>query len=85
MRTAARRQERNTQVNTLTKTEVKKANKAIAAGDMGSAKVAVTDAVSALDKAIGKKILHKNNAARRKSRMVKKLNKMQAAVKPAKE
>ena len=83
MRTAARKRERNTRNATLTKTEVKKANKAIAAGDAESAADAVKDAVSALDRAISKKILHKNNAARRKSRMVKKLNKLQAAGEPA--
>jgi len=82
MRTAARRRERNMRIATLTKTEVKKANKAIATGDAESAKVAVTGAVSALDRAIVKKTLHKNNAARRKSRMTKKLNKLQAAGKP---
>jgi small subunit ribosomal protein S20 len=38
----------------------------------------VVDAVSALDKAAEKRIIHANNAARRKSRLMKKLNQAQA-------
>jgi len=42
-------------------------------------KEAVTQAISALDKAVEKGVLHKNNAARRKSRLMKAL----ASMKPA--
>ena len=38
------------------------------------AKAIVDRAVQALDKAVGKNVLHPNNAARRKARLVKKLN-----------
>jgi small subunit ribosomal protein S20 len=39
----------------------------------------VRQAVSALDRAASKKVLHRNNAARRKSRLVKKLNALQGS------
>jgi small subunit ribosomal protein S20 len=78
MRTAARRQERNKTIHTVTKSELKKANKAVAAGEPEAAKIAVAAAISKLDRAAEDKIIHKNNAARKKSRLVKKLNKLQA-------
>jgi len=52
---------------------VKDARVALASNDPEQAKIAVTTAVSALDKAAEKGVLHKNNAARRKSRLMKKL------------
>lgn len=82
MRTADRRQVRNTAVDTLTKTEVKKVNKAMSSGDIETAKGTLVAAISVLDKAAEKKIIHKNNAARKKSRIMKKFNKLQATAKP---
>ena len=82
MRTAQRKQARNKKVDTLTKTEVKKASKAIASGDYEAAKGAIVPAISALDKAAEKKIVHRNNTARKKSRLMKKFNKLEAAPKP---
>ena len=52
---------------------VKKARLAIENGDVEAARVATQQAVSALDKAAEKGIIHKNNAARRKSRLMKQL------------
>jgi len=52
---------------------VKKARMALASQDLEAARAAITEAVSALDKAAEKGILHKNNAARRKSRLMKQL------------
>jgi small subunit ribosomal protein S20 len=49
------------------------AREQLSTGDAGAAKAAVIKAVSALDKAAEKGILHKNNAARRKSRLMKRL------------
>ena len=40
-------------------------------------KAALTSAISALDKAVAQGVLHKNNAARRKSRLMKHLNELQ--------
>ena len=75
MRTAARKQERNKKAATLTKTEVKKAKKALIAGEPEAAKTAVAAAMSRLDRAADRNIIHKNNAARKKSRLMKTLNK----------
>lgn len=55
------------------RTEVKKARLAIAEGEPTAAREATLEAISALDKAAEKGILHKNNAARRKSRLMKHL------------
>jgi len=46
----------------------------IAAGNADEAKAAAVNAITTLDKAAGKGIIHPNNAARRKARLVKKLN-----------
>jgi small subunit ribosomal protein S20 len=43
-------------------------------------KAALTHAIRALDKAAEQGVIHKNNAARRKSRLVKAFNKMEPAV-----
>lgn len=55
------------------RTFIQKARLSIAAGDVESAETAVITAVTALDKAAEKGIIHKNNAARRKSRLMKHL------------
>ncbi|MGV8025203.1 MAG: 30S ribosomal protein S20 [Anaerolineaceae bacterium] len=55
------------------RTYVKKARIAIESADKDEAKAKVLDAVKALDKAASKGIIHKNNAARRKSRLMKQL------------
>ena len=82
-RASGRRQERNKSARSQVKTDIARAEKLITAGDLEEAQGAVTKAVSALDKAAGKKVLHANNAARRKSRLLKKLS--QAAAKPKSE
>jgi len=73
-RASGRRQERNKSLRSQVKTDIAKAEKLISEGDLKAAQVAVATAVSALDKAAEKKIFHGNNAARRKSRLLKKLN-----------
>jgi len=52
---------------------VKKARLAIESGDLEAARAATRQAISALDKAAEKGIIHKNNASRRKSRLMKQL------------
>jgi small subunit ribosomal protein S20 len=52
---------------------VKKARLAIETGDLDDARTATIEAVKALDKAAEKGIVHKNNASRRKSRLMKQL------------
>ena len=50
-----------------------KAHEAFKAGDANTSKEAVIAAISRLDKAAEKGVIHKNNAARRKSRLMKAL------------
>lgn len=57
------------------RTFVAKARQAIE-GNTEDAKEAVLQAVSALDRAAQKGVIHKNNAARRKSRLMKRLAQM---------
>lgn len=55
------------------RTYVARARKAITTKDAEAAKAATLAAISALDKAAQKGVIHKNNAARRKSRLAKQL------------
>lgn len=72
-----KRRLRNRIVKSQTRTYVKKAIKAIDGKDQEAAKAAALIAVKALDKAAEKGILHKNNAARRKSRLMRRLARAQ--------
>jgi len=62
-------------VRSSTRTEIKKVRSLIAAGKLTEAEEALRPALSALDKAAEKGVIHKNNAARRKSRLVAALSK----------
>ena len=72
IRSNERKHERNTVYRSRVKTMVKKAEQSIFSGTPDEA--AIREAISTLDKAAVKGIIHKNNAARRKSRLMKKLN-----------
>ena len=58
------------------KTDIKKFDAAVAEGNRSEADVAYKVAVKAVDQAAAKGLLHKNNAAHKKSAMTIKLNKM---------
>lgn len=75
IRIAETRRVRNRPYRTAARTFVKKAEAAIRAGDQTVAQSAVVDAISMLDRVASKGIIHQNNAARRKSRLMAKLNK----------
>ena len=79
VRVSEKRRLRNKSYRSLCKTSITKAEKLIFSGEQEAAQKAVIDAVSALDSAASKGIIHNNNAARRKSRLMKKLNKNLAA------
>ena len=61
------------------RTYVSKAEKLIDAGDLDAADEAVKQAIGILDKTARKRVLHPNNAARRKSQLAKKLNAARAS------
>ena len=65
---------RNRPYRSAARTYVKKAELAIRTGDQNNAASAVGDALSMLDRVASKGIIHQNNAARRKSRLMKKFN-----------
>jgi small subunit ribosomal protein S20 len=65
---------RNKSVRTFVKTCTTKAEGLIATEEKEAAREAVVKTVSALDKAARKGVIHPNNAARHKSRLMKKLN-----------
>jgi small subunit ribosomal protein S20 len=71
-----KRRIRNREVMSRTRTYVKQAGKSIESGDYPSSEEAVRKAISELDRAASKGVIHKNNAARRKSRLMARLNKM---------
>ncbi len=64
---------------TETRSAMAKALRSVESGDVVEAEIAVHDALSVMDRAVQKGILHKNNVNRRKSRMAVRLNKMKAA------
>ena len=77
MRVQERRRLRNRSVRSATRTFVRKAEEEIADGETSPTADAVRTALSALDRAAKKGVIHPNNAARRKSRLMKKLNQQQ--------
>ncbi len=79
VRVTERRRLRNKSVRSLCKTNVTKAERLIFSGEIESAQQAVVSAISALDRAAEKGMLHPNNTARRKARLMKKLNEAVAA------
>lgn len=74
VRSSEKRRLRNRRVRTQARTYIKRARAQIEAGQLEEAKKSVAAAIRALDKAAEKGIIHKNNAARRKSRLMRKLN-----------
>jgi small subunit ribosomal protein S20 len=78
IRVAERRRMRNKPLRTQTRTYVKKAEAAIATEDRAAAAAEVRAAISKLDSVASKGVIHKNNAARRKSRLMAKYNAMLA-------
>jgi small subunit ribosomal protein S20 len=81
MRQEQKRRAFNRSTKSIVKTQVTKARQAIAtvttttnASTEEQAVEAIRSAISELDKAAKKGVIHKNNAARRKSRLMKQLN-----------
>lgn len=78
IRSSEKKRVRNRLVRSKTRTEVKKARTAIQGGDVETARQATLEAIRTLDKAAVKGVLHRNNVARRKSRLMKRLAKLEA-------
>lgn len=65
---------RNKSIRSAVKTSMKKVEAAVAANDKAAATSALTDAISTISKAASKGVYHKNNAARKISRLSKAVN-----------
>ena len=76
IRVAAKRQARNKHIKSTTKTAVKKLHVAVGAGDASNTQAVLVQAIAAIDKAASKGVIHKNTAARKKSRLTKMVNKV---------
>lgn len=76
MRQEEKRRAHNRQIKSIVKTNLTKARQTIAApaASTEDTSEAVRQAISQLDRAARKGVIHKNNAARRKSRLMKQLN-----------
>ena len=74
MRADERKRIRNQKVRSRVRTLVKKAEQSITVGEADTVE-ALRIACAELDKAASKGVIHKNNAARRKSRLMAKFNK----------
>lgn len=68
------RAERNKAIKSRVKTYIKKVEAAVAAGDKAAAQTALQAAITEIDKACTKGVYHKNNAARKVSRVTKAVN-----------
>jgi small subunit ribosomal protein S20 len=73
-RQSLKRRARNRIVKGHVRGAIKRTRTAIAAGDLTAAQEYLREAVSHLDRAAKKGVIHPNNAARRKSRLMKLLN-----------
>lgn len=65
---------RNKAIRSKVKTAIKKVEAAVAAGDKAAAQAALVAATTEIDKACTKGVYHKNNAARKVSRVSKAVN-----------
>jgi small subunit ribosomal protein S20 len=68
-RQAEKRRTHNSSLRSLVRTVIKKVNAAIGSGDQAAAKTAYDSAVPVIDRLADKGIIHKNKAARHKSRL----------------
>jgi len=76
IKVAAKKTLRNKMITSKVKTLVKRVTSAIAVSDNDAAKVALTPAVSAIDKAANKGVYHRKTASRKISRLTKSVNKL---------
>ena len=78
-RQSVKESQRNRSVRSSTRTTMVRALRSMASGDVEAAEPALQEAVSALDKAAQKGVLHKKTASRYKSRLTARLNKLKGA------
>ncbi|MEW5706542.1 MAG: 30S ribosomal protein S20 [Actinomycetota bacterium] len=79
IKVAERQRLRNKSTKSALKTYTTKFNNAVEAGDRETAEALLKTVIKKLDKAAEKGIIHKNNAANKKSKLMKKFNRMVTA------
>lgn len=79
IRSSEKRRVRNRHYHAAARTYVKRARELLVEGEVDAAADMAQMAVKTLDKAAGKKIIHRRNAARRKSRLMKQIAAAQKA------
>lgn len=72
-RQAEAHRERNTAQRSALRTSIKKVLKAVESKDKAAAQSAYREAVATIDRSAGKGLIHKNNAARHKSNLNKRV------------
>ncbi len=77
-RQAVKRRGHNASLRSLVRTVIKRVNAAIEAGDAEQAKAAYGEAVPVIDRMADKGIIHKNKAARHKSRLNEQIKALSA-------
>ena len=65
---------RNKSIRSAVKTSIRKVDAAVANNDKAAAEVALKEAISTISKATSKGVYHKNNCARKVSRLSKSVN-----------
>ena len=79
IKTSEKRRIQNRVHLSRSRTLVRQARATVTAGDVDQAQEAAKEAIQALDRAAQKGVIHPNNAARRKARLLKSLNALQKA------
>jgi small subunit ribosomal protein S20 len=74
IRTSEKRRIRNAAVRSTVRSSVKSARTAIEGGQADQARETLLHTIQVLDKAVTKGVIHKNTAARKKSRLTRQLN-----------
>jgi small subunit ribosomal protein S20 len=77
-RQAEQCRQRNASQRSMLRTYIKNVVKAVAAGDAEAARAAYQSAVPIIDKSAGKGLIHKNKAARHKSRLAQHIRSLQS-------
>ncbi len=78
MRQNSKRENRNRRIKSMLNTSIRRYEESLASGDRENARLKLNAAVRQIDKAAARGIIHKNNAARKKSHLSRAFNKSDA-------
>lgn len=78
IRQTEKRTARNRRIKSMVKTSIRRFEEAVQSGDADSARIKLLSASRQIDKAAAKGVLHKNTAARKKSKLAREMNRTAA-------